>query len=200
MMRGKDACGRNIINPISGLPTSFRYDGDACNRVGWIDSFSRDFRDIASSGPITMNISDTQIAVISYIVARDGGNNFQNVCSMQSLSDSALYHYYHDFQNCIPFGIEPISGEIPQKFELYQNYPNPFNPVTTLKFQIPKSEFVKLVVFDVTGREAAKLVNEELKPGIYEIDWNAENFPSGVYFYSLTSGSFTQTKKLILLK
>jgi hypothetical protein len=157
-------------------------------------------QDLITSGPLVMNVSDTQIIVVSYNVSRDGANNYQNVCTMKSLSDSAYYHYYHDFQNCIPIGIEPISNEIPQRFELYQNYPNPFNPVTTLKFQIPKSDFVKLAIFDVTGREILILVNEELDPGIYETDWDANNYPSGVYFYSLTSGSFTQTKKMVLIK
>lgn len=200
VMRGKDACGRTKINPISGLPTNFSYDGDACNRLGWFDSNLHNFRDFASSGPFTMNVSDTQIAVISYVVTRDGGNNYQNVCALQSLSDSALYHYYHDFRYCVPIGIEPISNIVPDKFELYQNYPNPFNPMTKLKFQIPKSEFVKLTVFDATGKEIIALVNEELKPGIYEIDWDASNFPSGVYFYSIKTGSITQTKKMVLLK
>jgi Secretion system C-terminal sorting domain len=200
ILRGKDICGRNIINPISGLPTSFRYDGDACSRIGWFDSIPRDVRDIASSGPFTMNISDTQIVVLSYMITRDGGNNFQNVCALQSVSDSALYHYYHDFRNCIPIGIQPISNEIPQRFELYQNYPNPFNPITKLKFQIPKSDFVNLRVFDVTGKEIVTLVNEQLKPGIYEIDWDASNYPSGVYFYSFVSGSYTLTRKMVLLK
>jgi hypothetical protein len=147
-----------------------------------------------------MNISDTQIVVLSYMITRNGENNFQNVCALQSLSDSALYHYYHDFQSCIPIGISPVSNEIPQRYELYQNYPNPFNPITKLKFQMPKSEFVKLVLFDVTGKEIAALVNEELIPGIYEIDWDASNYPSGVYFYTIVTGNFTQTKKMVLIK
>jgi hypothetical protein len=199
-MKGLNGCGFQLINWVTLKPTKFKYSGDACRKIGWFDSTEIQRRYIQNSGPFKMNSGDTQIIVMSYMITRDGGNNLQNVCALQSLSDSALYHYYHDFQSCMPIGIEPISNEVPQRFELYQNYPNPFNPMTKLKFQIPKSEFVKLVVFDVTGREAAKLVNEELKPGIYEIDWDANNYPSGVYFYSLTSGSFTQTKKLILLK
>lgn len=200
IMRGKDICGRDIINPISGLPTRFRYDGDACSRTGWFDSLKYERRDDAIFGPISMNSADTQIIVMGGSITRDGGNNFQNVCALQSLSDSVLYHYYHDFRNCIPIGIQPISNEIPQKFELHQNYPNPFNPMTKLKFQIPKSKFVKLTIFDVTGSEIEILINEELKPGIYEISWDAVNYPSGVYFFSIVTNNFTQTKKMILLK
>ena len=157
-------------------------------------------------GPFTMQSGDTQIVVLSYMITRDGGNNFQNVCALQSLSDSALKYYYNDFRTCVPIGIEPISTEIPQKFELFQNYPNPFNPMTKLRFNIPLSRGVSegrgvlLKIYDVLGKEIAVLVNQDLKPGIYEIDWNAENIPSGVYFYSLITNEFTKTRKMVVLK
>lgn len=199
-MRGKDGCGNTLTNRVTGKPTLFRFSGNACERTGWFDSIPQDKRGMFNTGPVTMNSGDTQIVVLSYMITRDGGNNFQNVCSIQSLSDSALKYYYNDFRTCIPIGIEPISSEIPQKYELFQNYPNPFNPMTKLKFQMPKFGFSKLVVFDVTGKEISILVNENLKPGIYEIDWNAENLPSGVYFYSLITNEFTQTKKMVVLK
>ena len=103
-------------------------------------------------------------------------------------------------------GIQPISGQLPAHFELSQNYPNPFNPSTKIKFQMPNEVFVKLIVFDVLGREVAILVNEQLKPGTYEVDWNASNFSSGVYFYQLTVSSeqltemYRDTKRMILIK
>ena len=89
---------------------------------------------------------------------------------------------------------------IVQHYNLYQNYPNPFNPVTTIKYDIIKAQDVKLVVYDMLGREVAILVNEQQQPGSYEVSWDASNFASGIYFYSLTSGNFMATKKLILLK
>jgi len=85
-------------------------------------------------------------------------------------------------------------------YTLYQNYPNPFNPSTNIKFEIPKSSFVNLVVYDVLGREIAKLVNEKLNAGSYLIDWNASQYPSGMYFYKLTSGEFSEVKKMVLIK
>ena len=99
-----------------------------------------------------------------------------------------------------PVGIEPISNEVPAQFQLEQNYPNPFNPMTNVKFQIPNEAFVKLIVFDVLGREVATLVNEQLNAGTYEADWNADKFSSGVYYYKLTAGDFNETKKMILIK
>jgi hypothetical protein len=97
-------------------------------------------------------------------------------------------------------GIKIISSEIPKEFSLSQNYPNPFNPATNIKFQIPKSEFVNMVEYDILGRELATLVNEELKPGTYEASWDASNYPSGAYFYKLTTADYTETKKMMLIK
>ncbi|MGH2574124.1 MAG: choice-of-anchor B family protein [Ignavibacteria bacterium] len=97
-------------------------------------------------------------------------------------------------------GIQPISNEIPSQSRLYQNYPNPFNPITNLEFQITNLGFVRLIVYDVLGREVAVLVNEELKAGTYEAEWDASGFPSGVYFYKLATGDFSQTKKMVLVK
>ncbi|HEY5535593.1 MAG TPA: T9SS type A sorting domain-containing protein [Ignavibacteria bacterium] len=102
-------------------------------------------------------------------------------------------------------GIEKLNELIPEKYSLYQNYPNPFNPTTTIRFEVPLSKgglkgVVSLKIFDILGKEVATLVNEQLTPGTYEDDWNASQFPSGIYFYKLTAGNFSETKKLILLK
>jgi hypothetical protein len=114
-----------------------------------------------------------------------------------------------------PIGIMKISSNVPEKFELGQNYPNPFNPSTKITFSVPVSplvggtggDIVKLVIFDILGREVSVLVNEALKPGSYKVDWNASNFPSGVYYYKLTArqagsltGDFSETKKMMLIK
>jgi photosystem II stability/assembly factor-like uncharacterized protein len=96
--------------------------------------------------------------------------------------------------------ISNLSGNIPEKFILSQNYPNPFNPSTNIRYEIPKSGFVKLVVFDLIGKEIETLVNEKQSPGIYEINFNASRYPSGVYFYKLTTGNYVETKKMFLIK
>jgi len=203
-MRGMDGCGRPLINPISLAQTTFTHDGDACNRIGWFDTTVSEKRDILNCGPLLMNVSDTQLITLTYMIGY-GANNFQNICIVKDISDSALKYYYNDFQTCIPIGIQPISNEVPDKFMLYQNYPNPFNPSTKIRFAIPsvgqRHAFdVQLVIYDVLGREIAALVNEELNPGTYEVEWLAESYPSGVYFYTISSGNYYDSKKMLLIK
>jgi hypothetical protein len=109
-----------------------------------------------------------------------------------------------------PIGIHPISSLLPKEFHLFQNYPNPFNPSTKIKFEIPlnkgggfsrgMSGVVTLKIFDILGREITTLENEQLKPGTYEVEFDGTNYPSGVYFYKLTTESFDQTKRMVLLK
>ncbi len=97
-------------------------------------------------------------------------------------------------------GIQNISTEIPSSFSLSQNYPNPFNPATNIKFNIAKLSDVKIVVYDVMGREVQTLVNESLKPGTYEVTFDGSQLTSGVYFYRLTSDNFSDTKRMLLVK
>lgn len=85
-------------------------------------------------------------------------------------------------------------------FDFFQNYPNPFKHSTTIQFSIPEQAFVKLEVFNSLGEKVSLLVSENLSAGTYEYNWAAKGLQSGTYFYTLTSGSFTQTKKMILLK
>ena len=88
----------------------------------------------------------------------------------------------------------------PTSFRLSQNYPNPFNPTTHINFRIAKAEKVTLEIYNITGQRVATLINSDLKAGEYTVDWNAQRFASGIYFYHLKAGSFTQTKKMILVK
>lgn len=111
-----------------------------------------------------------------------------------------------------PIGITPISNEVPKDFRLEQNYPNPFNPATKIRFDIVKdsrfrlkdkasgNDNVLLKVYDILGREVAELVNEQLNAGTYEVDWDAANYSSGVYYYKIQTSDFVETKSMILIK
>ena len=85
-------------------------------------------------------------------------------------------------------------------YNLKQNYPNPFNPVTVIKYQLAKSGFVTISIYNMLGMEVAKLVNEEKSAGSYEVEYGATHLPSGIYFYRLQAGSFIETKKMVLMK
>jgi len=99
-----------------------------------------------------------------------------------------------------PVGIQTLSNEIPKEYKLIQNYPNPFNPSTNIKFDIQKTSLAKLIIYDALGREVATLVNEELKAGSYQVDWDGSGYPSGVYFYKIIADDYVNVKKMILLK
>jgi len=103
-------------------------------------------------------------------------------------------------------GVQNISTEVPSSYSLGQNYPNPFNPITNVKFSIIKAEQVKLIVYDIQGREVQTLVNERLQPGTYEAAFDgsrlggSSTINSGVYFYKLITDGFTETKKMLMIK
>lgn len=99
-----------------------------------------------------------------------------------------------------PILISTISIEIPIEYLLFQNYPNPFNPVTYIKFSVPKSGMVTLIVYDVNGKEISKLIDRNMNAGSYNFDFDASRLSSGVYFYRLSAGGFSEVKKMILLK
>ena len=94
----------------------------------------------------------------------------------------------------------PEQELLPITYGLNQNYPNPFNPSTKIRYELPKESFVTIKIYNVLGQEVATLVSEEMKPGRYEVAWDARGFASGVYFYRLQAKDFVDTKKLILLK
>ncbi len=97
--------------------------------------------------------------------------------------------------------VERIPAEaIPKEFRLQQNYPNPFNPSTTIRFDLPKRSSVKLKLYDMLGREVAILVDKDLPPGVYKVEFDATGVASGVYIYHLEAEGFVQSKKLTLLK
>lgn len=99
-----------------------------------------------------------------------------------------------------PIGISGNNSNIPKYFALYQNYPNPFNPETNISFDLPIQTQVKIAVYDILGREVVTLLNSDMKPGKYNLSWNASEYASGVYFYKLISSEYTQIRKMMFIK
>ena len=160
---------------------------------------------VTSNNPVFMvesfpsAVSPNQYGYIKVKFTPSAANTFYTGNLTINNSDSTLNIALNGVSGIVN-GITPVAGEIPGNYRLEQNYPNPFNPVTNIKFSIPQSGFVKIAVYDVTGKEVRLLLSQSLKAGSYITDFNASDLTSGVYFYRLIAGSFTETKRMIIVK
>ena len=141
---------------------------------------------VVSGAPV--NISAGGTAEVTFAIA--AGNNLEDLRTAIQASRSK-YNLITDVED------ETV---VPVKFNLSQNYPNPFNPSTKINFSIPESGIVSLKIYDILGSEIAVIVNEQLSPGNYEVEFNAKNLSSGTYFYQLRAGNYLKNQKMILLK
>jgi hypothetical protein len=141
---------------------------------------------------------------ISYPISSVPGTNkqFHSIVLRQTRgADLEGEIYFDDLQRggkitTTNFEKEPI----PQNFALHQNYPNPFNSTTIITFEIPEKSHVKLAVYDILGREVKTLIDQNLEPGKYKVNFDANDLPSGVYFYTLKAPKFVKTNKMLLIK
>ena len=139
---------------------------------------------------------------IKILVNRFGFTNdstFRNVTATSNI-DSVNFSL-----QLVNVGIKQISGSIPLEYKLFQNYPNPFNPATNIRYQIraearSQESEVRIIVFDILGKEVVTLVNQKQKPGYYEVSFDGSKLSSGIYFYRLQAGEFVNTKRMILVK
>ncbi|MFH1197565.1 MAG: T9SS type A sorting domain-containing protein [bacterium] len=99
-----------------------------------------------------------------------------------------------------PNSVEPIEGSVVTSYNLQQNYPNPFNPTTVINYSIPENSYVSLIVYDILGNEVSRLVSQSQNKGSYNVSFDAKNLTSGVYFYTLRTNNFIQTRKMLLVK
>jgi Secretion system C-terminal sorting domain len=189
-----------IINPSTGLPTSFWLSGDPVSGTGWVDGLIEnpgDRRIIFCTGPFTMAVGDSQEIVVALVAGI--GSNYLNSVTVLKSNDQVVQQKYNTLADIVTDVGERVATT-PERFALDQNYPNPFNPTTRIAFSLPSRSFVSLEVYDPLGRIVATLVHAELAPGSYEKEFNGNGLASGIYFYRLHTGSFTQTRKLMLLK
>lgn len=189
MIRYTSNSGANWNAQTSGT-LQYLYDIEFINSAtGWI---------VGSGGTIlkTTNSGNTWISDIS------GAGNIVffsvdfpgTTVGYASASNGAIYKYNP------PTAVNNYSNEVPNSFKLYNNYPNPFNPSTTIKFDIAKGSNVKITIYDILGKEVKILVNENLKAGKYQINFDASSISSGTYFYRVDAGDYSEIKKMVLLK
>lgn len=131
-----------------------------------------------------------------------GTTSFRYVITVAGLYNYICTPHAPDMAGTINASVSSITQttEIVRGFEISQNYPNPFNPATKINFSIPFSSQVSLKIFNNAGQEVATLVNENLSASSYEINWDASDFNSGVYYYKIQAGNYNETKKMLLIK
>jgi len=156
-------------------------------------------------------IIDPEMASSSPLVIT-GSFNFTNNATLGNdenifiIYDSLIANkYFQEFAKRISdaggsIGIQNISSYIPERFELRQNYPNPFNSETVIEFDLPENNFIKLEIFDITGRLVKQILSEYLNAGSYKISFNASDLPTGLYFYQMKANNIQITKKMVLIK
>jgi len=206
------------VTPVNDPPTAFELvspendwagDFSAC-RFRWSMSSDPDREDTLAydfslSRDSSFAILDTMInAVADTSITLDtlvSGEYYWKVCA-HSNRDTV----WASGSNINPWSFTIVTVSINQlkpvltEYRLYNNYPNPFNPTTTLRYELPKDSRVTLLVFDINGREIARLVNETQPAGCYSLIWNAGEIGSGIYFYRIQAGEFHQVKKMVLMK
>jgi hypothetical protein len=118
----------------------------------------------------------------------------------QDCTTNGFYVFLDDVEVSNPIGVQPISGNLPKTYALRQNYPNPFNPTTNFEFDLPKAQYVNIVLYNTLGQQVSTLLNEFKQAGTYKVSFNGSDLPSGTYLYRISAGDFTQTNKMVLVK
>lgn len=193
--------GSSFIDPTNGAETRYPFYGNPIDSIGWYMGYQNilwpdDVQIFVNTGPITMAPADTQEVVIA-IIAAQGTSNLQSIAELKKSAKTVQYFYDNYNPELTNASYTP---PLPEYYYLSQNYPNPFNPTTKIDYELPINGFTALAIYDILGNRISTLVNKEQTAGSYSVDFNATNLSSGIYFYTLTSNSYTKTKKMILMK
>jgi hypothetical protein len=174
------------------------------------DFSSKDSVKISLMSPVVISSQSGPLVEVIFLVNEDADiGNTTPVCIKTAslcsdVSDVMLIKELNDGEISIirdPLDISDKSDDVPGEFQLSQNYPNPFNPITVIRWQLPVGSQVELSVYNLLGQKVATLVNEKQNAGSHQVEWDASDFASGIYFYRLlTDGGFVQTRKLMLIK
>ena len=199
--RGYDKAGNVVIDSVTKLPTRFPWSGDPLTGTGWIYTNYTDGEAglMFFTGPFTLAPGDTQWTMIALQSAgardkRDAIRTIRNnAARIRAMS-------YEEIALPGPLSVGEKTGRGRTDFRLEQNWPNPFNPSTVVSSQLPVASNVKLTVYNVLGQEVVVLVNEQRAAGSYQDVFDGSRLASGVYYYRLTAGDFTQTRAMMLLK
>lgn len=196
--------GTSMDNLAPAVPGNLIASGlESAIELKWDESLDKDFNyfniyrsETQGFVPSAENLLANSVDIV-YLDNTAGSSKYYYVVSALDFSGNMS-----EFSNEASATLTDIKLEdaIPTTYALKQNYPNPFNPATFIKFALPEATHVRLAIYDVTGREVALLVNEQMSAGNYSVDWNAANLSSGIYLYKIETGNFVAVKKMILMK
>ncbi|MCF8241299.1 MAG: T9SS type A sorting domain-containing protein [Melioribacteraceae bacterium] len=208
-MQGKRIDGSVYIDPITSEETVFPLSGDPETESGWYESeeFSWGFRGyVITSGPFNLPPGAKQEIVYAIFAAQ--GTNFINSVTELKNRGAEIRQYFND----VLVNVAKSPNNIVSEFNLYQNYPNPFNSTTIIEFKVPGQKIsgkrseqrtalpTQLIIYDILGREIKTLINKLMKPGSYKVQFDASGLSTGVYFYKIISGEYSDIKKMIYIK
>lgn len=180
------------VNPL------YWHSGDPVSNNGWVATLDEDMRTLQSSGPFKL-LKNKEIEILVAFEVGQGDSPLNSVTVARAISDEIQDYYENNFG--YPYILD-VNDKInnPFNYTLYQNYPNPFNPSTKIRYELPETQTVKLIVYDILGNQVKVLVNEEQTAGNHEIRFNSTGLSSGVYVYRILAGGFSDSKKMIILK
>lgn len=187
--------GSSLSNCASINPVYF-YSGDPVTGSGWLNTTPIDQRMMINSGPFNIEKDKPVEIIYAYVVGR-GSDHLNSVSVTRDYAAEVINFYKNNFQLS---SIPPDNDQKEYDNFLSYNYPNPFNPVTYINFKVVDAGKVSLIVYDVLGREVAKLINEQKDAGSYSVRFDASKYSSGVYFYELKVNGYREIKKMLLLR
>ena len=189
LFNADESIQRALITNVAGESKTLQFNGSS--------GFTTNIRRIS----ITSQNESNDPSIDQYI---NGDGNLTYDTSLVDFSTSLDQEIVIPAYSVVLFEeVEPLAitaPTIPGDYNLHSVYPNPFNPVTTIVYEVPNTSQVTIKIYDISGREAAQLVNSEIAQGYHTVDWNATNHASGAYFVKMVAGSFVQTRKMVLLK
>ncbi len=218
LMRGylSDYPGGGPIT-YKGQPVKYMLSGDPVKQSGWYDGIETPAgtrRMDLVSGPFNLKLGDTAEVTMA-LIGGLGTNHLTSISYLRYYTRYAISSFNYFVQQMTEgqeiSAAPPIqkTKTLPEHYILYQNYPNPFNPTTTIKYEMPEAAYVKLIVYDILGREVKILVDEQKDAGSYKVNFDGSNLPSGVYFYRITftnsdsklvNDKLSKVNKLMLIK
>jgi|WetSurMetagenome_2_1015567.scaffolds.fasta_scaffold74537_2 hypothetical protein len=191
----------NNATNVSLTPTLDWYDVSGATSYRVQVSQNQNFNNLIVN--TTTSSSSSHYTILSGVLSNN--TKYYWRVNASNIGGTSYWSDVWNFTTLNQIGISLISSEVPSEYKLYNNYPNPFNPATNIKYQIPNNKFTTLKIYDILGKEVITLVNEFQKAGTYEIQFSIDQFtsnqlPSGIYFYTIRSGDFTDTKKMLMIK